>query len=340
MTAWPLGWSGGVVGCGSAGSRLARLLLGLGVPASALTGYDMRGASQAWPTPVQVAAPPPSGSWSVFGGVDPLRDMQRIVPAHDVWFVCVPARSREWYYSDLLRAPQTKAVFAEKPLGVTRDLGMLRDAVALTQTRGVVAQVGYCWRWHPAVAAAKAWLRDQSLGRISATASVALDMSSWPGRDYGDPLLECSHELDILRFCLGPALVAFSTRTAGRFNGVELRHQLGATSTFALTTDYRGGYWRGLTLRSEFGLFQWHTTDFDDPGIVETQSTYEPGLVVDRAYAAATGPSWHSDEMYRAQLVGFLAAAATGAAVRCSWQDGLAVVEIVAAANEKADASG
>lgn len=82
--------------------------------------------------------------------------------------------------------------FVEKPLGSLEQLPRWRQ---LTWTELPINQVGYQLRFHGVVAEMLRRVPNPSRGGFH----VECDMSSWPGRDYGPPLLEMSHEIDLAR---------------------------------------------------------------------------------------------------------------------------------------------
>lgn len=101
-------------------------------------------------------------------------------------------------------------VYVEKPLALSYlDLMPLPttdgEQVYPTETRhrGQVEHVGYQLRHHPlALAFHSAVLSD--IGEPeSARFVVACQMPTWPGKDYADALLECSHEIDAARWLGG-----------------------------------------------------------------------------------------------------------------------------------------
>ena len=294
VPAWPDGWTAAIVGCGSAGSRVARLLVDLGVPAAQLRGYDNRPVvASRWPAAVALT-------------VD--HDGHSLLKAMigDVWFICTPVWVRPQYYAAAVH--QARAIFAEKPLA--KAVSAVESSVVEAEARGLVTQTGYCWRWHPAALAARAWLRRQQLSGLTAHAVCAVNMHGWPGspHSYGDALLELSHELDTVRFCLGSGRVV--AVAPGSLWSLLIAHETGATSTVDLRGEYQG-YFRELTLMGNADRFEWSTSAFVDAG---------------RFGDAGYPGSWSPDDMYRAELADFLRAAIDGQAVRCSWRDGLEIV--------------
>lgn len=148
-------------------------------------------------------------------------------------------------------------VFIEKPLALSvadaPEVGIASDF------DGVVTQVGYNWRFHPFVCAFKQKMRE--LGRARAASIwVAADMRTWPGTNYADALLECSHEIDLALDLFGPAELGpvmpvkrDAMRDAWR---LELHHETGCRTIVtiaglapkpmrglrALFDEYEGGY--------------------------------------------------------------------------------------------------
>lgn len=303
-----------IIGCGSAGSRAARMLLQLGEPAESIVGFDpCVAAPESWPREVRYT--PVSFQEGLVGAVP--RDA-------DTWVVCAPTHAHAGWLG-AAAASRVRAVFVEKPVGDLCARGSLVGCQATLAARGAVVQVGYCWRWHPAVIAAKRWLDTQALNRVRLRATCAVDMRTWPGAAYAESLLEMSHELDSAYRLLGPGEVVSAHRGYEAWQ-ITIRHLSGAFSAVTLLAQH-GGYYRELSLVSDAGWWAWETVDFGDAGIVRSSDVM------------ATGPvakGWTPDGMYREELRDFLAAARAGAAVKCSLADGLTVLDWCAQASEKA----
>jgi predicted dehydrogenase len=86
--------------------------------------------------------------------------------------------------------------FVEKPLGTLEQLPRWRALAAMDLP---VNQVGYNWRFNNVVVAYRA---SRSGCAPPLEIGCCTDIASWPGR-YGDPLLECSHEIDLVQWWYG-----------------------------------------------------------------------------------------------------------------------------------------
>lgn len=97
-------------------------------------------------------------------------------------------------------------LFIEKPLGSLEQLPRWREIAAMDLP---VNQVGYQLRFHPAIRQIREFVRQPEAGSFYCDC----DMSTWPGRSYGDPLLEASHELDLALWCGAPMQIRASLKT-------------------------------------------------------------------------------------------------------------------------------
>ena len=95
--------------------------------------------------------------------------------------------------------------FVEKPLGSLEQLPRWREIAAMELP---VNQVGYNCRCHP-----KAQEMKRGTFLVPRVFFLCCDIGTWPGR-YGDPLLECSHEIDLALWCGSSVL-----NSARRFTG-------------------------------------------------------------------------------------------------------------------------
>ncbi len=142
----------------------------------------------------------------------------RVLPAaelpdvEDAWVIATPYTSHLSYAA--IASERQIPFFVEKPLGPVEEAAAWRRLARRTR---VYSQVGYMLRFHPIAREAY---------RRAAWGSFELDttMSEWPGTTYGDPVLECSHELDLLlwlesRHAHDPILFASRCETSASFSG-------------------------------------------------------------------------------------------------------------------------
>ena len=191
-------------------------------------------------------------------------------------------------------------VLVEKPLGTVADLPTLRD---LRPTTPVM--VGYNWRFHPEV---QPFLARHLSRVVCAHFRCDTRMSDWPGSaQSGDPLLECSHDIDLA--CQWAN--SWTLRAAGELDGA--------------------GAW--LQFDSVVVDLRWDAEPRRDYLIIAERPTWLeryaelPGMrVVDRL-----SPSLEAlDHSYRNELAHFLRAVEGGPiASGCTLQEGIAVLDVV-----------
>lgn len=140
----------------------------------------------------------------------------------DVVLICTPASTHATIARDLLKRGYHGPLFVEKPIATA-----LEDCEVFRSWPSPVTMVGYNWRFHPGPQC----IRDE--GASSVTLSCFTNMVTWPGQDYGHPLLECSHELDLALWMNGPGLLQSDqcrVINAGRGYHLSLYHDCQFTS--------------------------------------------------------------------------------------------------------------
>ena len=227
---------------------------------------------------------------------DVQRPLTEFLLKADAIVIATPAeahfRAAEWPLAEGYSGP----LFVEKPLDVN-----LENAEFWRSWPSACTCVGYNWRFLESV-------RNHDRRHITEVSALTrTDMASWPGAGYASPLLEGSHDIDLLRMFIGrSARVTYSAR------------------------DDRGAW--NLELQSDKAKAAWRLWP-NSPNV-------ERALWVNgrRAYlfdgakavAAAVEPT------YRAELGAFLEAAGRGTPVpgAATFEDGLAVLKIVEQAEE------
>lgn len=205
----------------------------------------------------------------------------------DAWVIATPY---DWHLAWAKQAVQcNRHFFVEKPLGSLEQIPQWRALVK--QAKGVITQVGYQCRWQAEAQKLHALLPRATGG----TFGCAVDMRTWPGSSYGDPLLECSHEIDLALWCGAPPNVT-SARLADHAYIIEL----GKTWTIATNTR-SGDYKRAWSVWND-------KTTLEPPPF---RSALELG-----------------DEMYRAELAHFLDCVRTGQETACPLRHGARVLEV------------
>jgi len=148
-------------------------------------------------------------------------------PEADAYVIATPAAD---HAASLARVGR-KPVLIEKPLfGASPPSCFVSDHP--------LAMVGYNLRFHPHIGRA-------AVGpHASAQFWCHVDLSTWPGQSYGDTLSECSHEIDLALWMLGPGRVSDATCDGATWE-LRIGHDSGATSSISLgdhpQTHHRGG---------------------------------------------------------------------------------------------------
>ena len=165
-------------------------------------------------------------------------------------------------------------IFIEKPLALSVNDYRGEGACWVAGDAGFTmphVQVGYNWRFHPIVCGFRQRAVELGPARV-ASIWVASDMRTWPGKNYADALLECSHELDLALDLFGPVELGSPVtpvkrdimRDAWR---LELHHATGCR-TFVTIAGLAARPLRGL--RALFGEYEGgYDVPPDDPRSVE-----------------------------------------------------------------------
>jgi len=153
-------------------------------------------------------------------GVETVHDLASALAAKpDAAFLCGPASEHVAIARKL--AEQGIHLFVEKPLSDRLD--GVAALIELCAARRVVLAIGYCLRFHPAVAGLRDAIAAGAIGRVlHAQAEVGQTLPDWRASGGtpiagavaafgGGVLLELSHEIDILCWLLGrPSAVSAS----------------------------------------------------------------------------------------------------------------------------------
>lgn len=194
-----------IIGAGSIGRRHARNAVALGCD---VVAYDTQ--------PLPLFGMPAGATATVTWPDDA-----------DAYVIATPASD----HAASLARVGTRPALVEKPLfGASPPACFVFDHP--------LVMVGYNLRFHPHVGRA-------AVGPY-ATAQFwcHVDVSTWPGSSYGDTLSECSHEIDLALWMLGPGQVTDATYDGATWE-IRLRHDSGSTSSISLgnhpQTHHRGG---------------------------------------------------------------------------------------------------
>lgn len=154
-----------VIGLGSAGRRHVGNLLALGCEVGR---YD----------------------WAEQSDVRPVLDLR--ISQWDAVVIATPW-DRHLNYVVWAIAERTP-FYVEKPIGSLEQLQIWREVAAMDLP---VNQVGYQLRFHPRYRAMRQFIPKPIEGAFRCD----FDMATWPGKAYGPPELEASHELDLALDC-------------------------------------------------------------------------------------------------------------------------------------------
>ncbi len=233
-------------------------------------------------------------------------------------------------------------VLIEKPLADRPD--GIGDLAAAADRAGRTVAVGYCLRFHPAVAALKAALVAGELGDVRyLRAEVGQYLPDWrPDADYrtgvtasaalgGGALLELSHEIDYVLWLLGrPKSVLATCRRVG---GLDIDVE----DLVEIVLDFDG-----CVAAIHLDLLQ--RTPVRTCKIVAERGTLDADLIANRLGRGGAGdPGWRDEplpgternDIFRAQWRAFMDAADGGrpaGELLAGIADGAAVLDVVAAA--------
>lgn len=257
-----------VIGCGSIGSRHIRNLIALGVPAEDIVACDRRHEA--------LSAQPDGVVCFLMSG-----DFGFAPQDFGALLICTPAVYHALWMKVAIRA--RVPFFVEKPA----TLGVHELTEAEWQT-DVPHLVGYNLRFHHQAAHLK------TLRPTGGILTLDCDMQSWPGRAYGPPLFECSHEVDLALWMGAPSA---SVEVVGR----EL--QLGPHWSVTINHESR-------SYRRRWKVWSAHTGRdvlFEEPGDL-------------------------GEQMYVDEMAHFLRVVRRDEASRCTLREAKRVVEICEAA--------
>jgi predicted dehydrogenase len=236
-------------------------------------------------------------------------------------------------------------LFIEKPLSHSMD--GVEELQTEVERRGLVALVGYQFRFHPAIRQVREWLTSGAIGDVvSARVHWGEYLPGWhPGEDYrrsysarralgGGAVLTLSHPFDYLRFLLGEvvAVSALTARRGGFDLDVEdtaevlLRFASGALGSVSLDYVERPPS-HGFHILGRRGSIRWEAADgvarlFDaERNTTEVHSTPE---------------GYGRNRMFLEEIRHFLSCLEGRATPLCTFADGLRALRIGLAAKEAA----
>jgi predicted dehydrogenase len=214
------------------------------------------------------------------------------LPRVDAMMVCTP-HNRHLHWAQW--AVDSKiALFVEKPLGSLDQIEDWRRLVKASES--LVTMTGYNWRFNQRLR----WYREIHNGeRITGLDFVCdTSMADWLGRSYGDPVLECSHEIDLALSWDAPQFVP-SVRFAKRE----------ASSAFI---EFTGG----VTVRLDWDARPYREVTIEVDGEEKEPCRY--------------GADHLLQQSYRDELDHFLCCVQSGRQTDVPLADGLRVLEVCA----------
>jgi predicted dehydrogenase len=279
-------------------------------------------------------------------GVDIVYDLETaLAAAPDAALLCGPAT--EHVEIARLLAERGIHIFVEKPISDRRD--GVAALIDLCARRQVVLAVGYCLRFHPAVAGLRSAVAAGAIGRVlHAQAEVGQLLGNpRPGSKVvavagaqaalgGGVVLELSHEIDFLCWVLGrPEAVSASLARLGE-------QTLDTEDCADLLLDFPGG------VRGTIHLDWLSQPSRRSCTIIGTEGTLRADLLAGslECFDTATG-TWRvivpaePDRIaatYRLEIEHFLACVATGAKPLISGEAALDALEVALAAKSAAAA--
>ena len=228
--------------------------------------------------------------------------------------ICTPLATHRTVAEELLAVGYKGPLFVEKVIDVTSDSPVFRN------WPHPVTMVGYNLRKHPAIQAMRDMLRSELCGDpIHARFYTGSSIRTWHGAAYADALAECSHEIDLALYLLGPArcVAAQSAQRAGLWE-LLLRHDSGALSSVHLNYVQQD-YYRAAHITTNLGTLGY---TWDGGDTFEAVTSFSIG--VKRSERA-----FDIEDTYLAELSEFLAAVREQRASAVPFEHGLAVVAII-----------
>jgi len=255
-----------VIGLGSIGTRHVKNLIALGHD---VTGHDNRNEALWLGEACRLART--------------FSDLMHSQP--EAVLICTPASTHATVAKQLLTAGYQSALFVEKPLALC-----VEDAEVFKTWPYPTTMVGYNLRFHHKVRR----MREEIPSPTKGLFSLHCDMRTWPGT-YAEPVLECSHELDLALWCGAPT-------TVSKVSQVEHRARLEL-----------GPWTVDLDWQTHSGFRRWAISD----GRRAAQYTFG-------------SPDDLGTKMYHYEVAHFLDCAQRGIATSTPFADGIRVLDVVA----------
>jgi predicted dehydrogenase len=272
------------------------------------------------------------------------RDLERALAAGPLaTLVCNPTSLH--LRTALAAARAGSHLFVEKPL--SHDLEGVAELRQEVASRGLVALVGFQFRFHPAILRVKEWIEDGDLGEVVAVrAAWGEYLPDWhPGEDYrasysarrelgGGAILTLCHPFDYLRWLLGEveSVQAMAARRSGLELDVEdvaqvlLRFASGALGCVSLDYAARPPA-HGFEVVGRRAVVRWS----DGDGVARLLG--RDG----RTQVLAPPPGFSRNAMFVEEMRHFLRCLAGEEEPCCTLEDGERALRIALAAREAAE---
>lgn len=218
------------------------------------------------------------------------------IPSIDAVIISTPAATHYEVANSLRRGGYAGPLFVEKPLDITT-----QHADFWSNWPDITTASGYNWRFMDRIRSTRSHVDHP----LSVHLETRTNMNGWPGKDYASAILECSHDLDLAQWILGPLSLAGILRTEPNEASVLLTG-CGPTN---LHLDAR-----------------WHLATASD---TQTRSLEIEGVELTSSCTHVFPVHQEIlEESYKAELAAFLEAAEKGEPVpgAATFQEGLSVV--------------
>ncbi len=274
-------------------------------------------------------------------GAAAVAEADELLDRDDVDAVVVTAPSGLHAPIALATLETERHLYLEKPIAATVEQG--RQVAAAAHEEGVVAAIGFNWRFQPLVARARELVRAGAIGDVRAVSTVFCEPSAMPAwkrsrAEGGGVLLDLgSHHFDLVRWLLGAevARVDATVRSeATEHDSASVRLVLDDGRVASSFFSFRAGKVDTLELVGERGVLR--------------VDRYARTLTLRGARAGVTTPAlaaWRARARLRpsepswAYLLAAFVEAVRGRKVELpTLDDGLRSLEIVAAAERAAEA--
>ncbi len=301
-----------VIGLGSAGARHARLLRD--------AGHHVRGYDPARP--------------------DSARSLEEAFDGAQAVVVASPSSLHADHAAAAVAAGLP--VLVEKP--VATDVEAAEQVASAAERGGVLAAAAMNLRFHPALVELKRLVTNGNLGDIrQARASFGFDLSRWrPESDYrqsysaraelgGGIVFDAIHELDYLRWLLGPAesVIAETARVSALEIDVE--------DTALAAVRFRSGPLVSVDLNFHEPVYRRSCVLIGSEAVAEWSWTGET-IIVRAAYGSEQLLPVPCDvsDTYQAELNDFVAAVENRGTPRASYRDGIEALRLAQALKQSA----